>query len=252
MWQFSEVWDELQEEWCTAYEKFDVDMCWSIFTSTMFRFWNRHTNFERVPGLGVKRHWENEQQATFHRKLIAQSSEAQEHEEIREALRELGQPSLEKLQSWKQRMQQPSDKSLKSKGVGDVCRWVRAPVRKRRWMSFVISSRRSTNMMIIRWAVGDNNYDVPDAMWKVKRAFPLQDWVDGHMRTSRNCRCGFSLQCLYALCYLWEGPQALAEPKGDAGFDLDAMRPITIEVTALRIFHKWLLKCGEISFDNLP
>ena len=25
-----EVWEELQDEWCTAYEKFDVDMCWSI------------------------------------------------------------------------------------------------------------------------------------------------------------------------------------------------------------------------------
>ena len=178
-----EVWDELQDEWCTAYEKFDVDMCWSMFASTMFRFWNGHTDFKRVPGLGVKMHWENQQQAIFHRKLITQSSEAQEHEEIREALLELGQPSLDKLQAWKQRMQQPSDKSQESKWIGDVCKWVRAPTRKP--PPFIKANDGWTKtpqetVDVIRdffatvyqhddqmsWDVGNANHEVPADMWR--------------------------------------------------------------------------------------
>ena len=283
----TEVWDDLQDEWCVAYEKFDVDMCWSIFASTMFRFWNGHTNFKRVPGLGVKMHWENQQKAIFHRKLIAQSSEAQEHEEIREALLELGQPSLDKLQAWKHRMQQPGDKSQKSKWIGDVCKWVRTPTRKPPpfikandgWTKtpqetvdvirdFFASVYQHDDQM--SWDVGNANHEVPADMWNVKHlnqilrngkgiSSPgLGGWTYAHFKKLPPRGVDF-LHSLFMLCVIcgrvpkhWLNAKLVVIPKGEAGFDLDAMRPITIEVTALRIFHKWLLKCGEITFDNLP
>ena len=88
-------------------------------------------------------------------------------------------------------------------------------------------------------------YLVAGAWWLDLRAF---------QKASAKGR-GFPAQSFYALRYLrkgWLNAKLVVIPKGEAGFDLDAMRPITIEVTALRIFHKWLLKCGEITFDNLP
>ena len=116
--------------------------------------------------------------------------------------------------------------------------------------------------------MGNANHEVPADMWNVKHlnrilrngkgvSSPgLGGWTYAHFKKLPPRGVDF-LHSLFMLCVIcgrvpkhWLNAKLVVIPKGDAGFDLDAMRPITIEVTALRIFHKWLLKCGEITFDN--
>ena len=249
MQQKIQAWDALQEEWYRAFENFDVDTCWAIFSSAFFKFWNHRTDFERVPGLGSKPTG----------KIIKNGLSS---EDVREALLELGQPLLEKLQNWKHRMTEPDDRSLRSNWVSlqmgkgpdsagpavyqDQCRIDQCRIKMLLGAALLMSTRMTParcgilgkpTMKFLR------RCGMHQIRQKRNRVFSLGlgGWTYAHFKKLPQNELSPQLNA-----------KRVVIPKWDSGFDLNALRPTSIEVTVLRIFHKWLFKCGEILFKNLP